>query len=157
MEKKIEKIKQEIKTQNHVYQAIAGLCLIALCVNSSGMLTSAYTDPHAANFVQGFITGIVIFTEFYVFLQFRKNVRVSKDEAQLKRLYNEQHDERTQQIHALAGQKSMQIVSILSIAAGLVVCYFSLEAFLGMLGIVILMGIVKKCCTVYYNRMYTGE
>ena len=39
-------------------------------------------------------------------------------------------------IEALASQKSVQIALILAVAAGFIVCYFSLEAFLGMLGVV---------------------
>ena len=84
-----------------------------------------------------------------------QNSKALKDEALLKRLYNERHDERAQQIEALASQKSVQIALILAVAAGFIVCYFSLEAFLGMLGVVILTGVVRKCCKIYYTRTYT--
>ena len=148
MEKKMEKMKKEIKTQNRFYLIIAALFLIAQCTNTSGVLTSAYTNPHSAEFVHGFVLGLVI-------LQFCKNSKALKDEALLKRLYNERHDERAQQIEALASQKSVQIALILAVAAGFIVCYFSLEAFLGMLGVVILTGVVRKCCKIYYTRTYT--
>lgn len=45
MEKKMEKMKKEIKTQNRFYLIIAALFLIAQCTNTSGVLTSAYTNP----------------------------------------------------------------------------------------------------------------
>ena len=157
MEKKIEKMKREIKTQNNFYLILAALFLIALGANTSGVLTSAYTDARAADFVHGFLLGLLIVVEIFVIAQLAKNYRALKDESQLKRLYNERHDERAQQIEALAGQKSVQIALILAVAAGVVVCYFSLEAFLGMLGVVILTGIVKKCCKVYFTHTYTGE
>lgn len=51
MEKKMEKMKKEIKTQNRFYLIIAALFLIAQCTNTSGVLTSAYTNPHSAEFV----------------------------------------------------------------------------------------------------------
>ena len=41
MEKKMEKMKKEIKTQNRFYLIIAALFLIAQCTNTSGVLTSA--------------------------------------------------------------------------------------------------------------------
>lgn len=157
MEKRIEKMKNEIKTQNRFYQTLAALFLIALCADTSGVLTSTYTDARAADFVHGFLLGLLIVVELFVIAQLAKNYRALKDEAQLKRLYNERHDERAQQIEALAGQKSIQIALILAIVAGLVVCYFSLEAFLGILGVVILTGIVKLCCKAYFTRTYTGE
>ena len=47
MEKKMEKMKNEIKTQNRFYLIIAALFLIAQCTNTSGVLTSAYTNPHS--------------------------------------------------------------------------------------------------------------
>ena len=131
MEKKMEKMKKEIKTQNRFYLIIAALFLIAQCTNTSGVLTSAYTNPHSAEFVHGFVLGLVIVVEIFVILQFCKNSK------------------------ALASQKSVQIALILAVAAGFIVCYFSLEAFLGMLGVVILTGVVRKCCKIYYTRTYT--
>ena len=116
MEKKMEKMKKEIKTQNRFYLIIAALFLIAQCTNTSGVLTSAYTNPHSAEFVHGFVLGLVIVVEIFVILQ---------------------------------------IALILAVAAGFIVCYFSLEAFLGMLGVVILTGVVRKCCKIYYTRTYT--
>lgn len=114
MEKKMEKMKKEIKTQNRFYLIIAALFLIAQCTNTSGVLTSAYTNPHSAEFVHGFVLGLVIVVEIFVILQFCKNSKALKDEALLKRLYNERHDERAQQIEALASQKSVQIALILA-------------------------------------------
>ena len=38
MEKKMEKMKKEIKTQNRFYLIIAALLLIAQCTNTSGVL-----------------------------------------------------------------------------------------------------------------------
>ena len=88
MEKKMEKMKKEIKTQNRFYLIIAALFLIAQCTNTSGVLTSAYTNPHSAEFVHGFVLGLVIVVEIFVILQFCKNSKALKDEALLKRLMN---------------------------------------------------------------------
>ena len=51
MEKKMEKMKKEIKTQNRFYLIIAALFLIAQCTNTSGVLTSAYTNSAECGFV----------------------------------------------------------------------------------------------------------
>ena len=91
------------------------------------------------------------------FYKIVKNHSVLKDETALARLYNELHDERALQIRALSGQKGLQITMVAALAVGLVVSFFSLEAFLGILGVVMLAGIVEKCCLAYYNRTYTGE
>lgn len=78
----------------------------------------------------GFVLGLVIVVEIFVILQFCKNSKALKDEALLKRLYNERHDERAQQIEALASQKSVQIALILAVAAGFIVCYLAWKPFL---------------------------
>lgn len=157
MEKKIMKMKQEIAEQNRFYGALAVLGLIAVCAMSSGVITSRYSDLHAAEFVHGFIVGIVIVIEILSLYKIVKNHSVLKDETALARLYNELHDERALQIRALSGQKGLQITMVAALAVGLVVSFFSLEAFLGILGVVMLAGIVEKCCLAYYNRTYTGE
>lgn len=139
MEKKIMKMKQEIAEQNRFYGALAVLGLIAVCAMSSGVITSRYSDLHAAEFVHGFIVGIVIVIEILSLYKIVKNRSVLKDE------------------NALSGQKGLQITMVAALAVGLVVSFFSLEAFLGILGVVMLAGIVEKCCLAYYNRTYTGE
>lgn len=157
MDKKINKMKTEIKQQNNFYIAVTALCLIALGTDLSGILTSAYSDPHAANFVNGFILGLFIVVEVFVIMKFVKNQKALKDEATLKRLYTEYHDERSQQINAMAGQKSLEATILVAVAAGLIVCYFSLEAFLGMLAVVFVAGATRKFYKVYYNRTYSAE
>lgn len=157
MEKKIMKMKQEIADQNRFYGAVAVLGLIAVCAMSSGVITSRYTDIHAAEFVHGFIVGIVIVIEILCLFKIIKNRSILKDEAALTRLYNELHDERALQIKALSGQKGLQITMLVALAVGLIVSFFSLEAFLGILGVVLIAGVIKKCCLAYYNRTYTGE
>lgn len=72
------KNEKEIKTQNRFYLIIAALFLIAQCTNTSGVLTSAYTNPHSAEFVHGFVLGLVIVVEIFVILQFCKTAKRSK-------------------------------------------------------------------------------
>ena len=157
MEKKIMKMKQEIAEQNRFYGAFAGLGLIVICAMSSGVITSRYSDPHAAEFIHGFIVGIVIVFEILSLFKLTKNRSALKDETVLTRLYNELHDERALQIKALSDQKGLQITMLAALAVGFVVSFFSLEAFLGILGVVLIAGVVRKCCLAYYNRTYTGE
>ena len=157
MEKKIEKMKKEMNGQIRFYSALSLLGLFTVCLLSSGTLTALYTDSHIADFVHGFLIGLIIVVEVYSILQISKNMHALKDETTLKRLYHKLHDERTQQIEALSGQKSLQATILLSIVAGILVCRFSFEAFLGMLGVVFIAGITRKCYKIYYNHTYTGE
>lgn len=155
--KQIDKMKTEIKQQNNFYMAVTALCLIALGTNLSGVLTSAYSNPHAASFVHGFILGLFIVVEAFVIMKFVKNQKALKDETMLRRLYNEHHDERSQQIEALAGQKGLEATILITVALGLIVCYFSLEAFLGMLAVIFVAGATRKFYKMYYNKTYSAE
>ncbi len=157
MEKKIERIKKEIKHQNRLYLATTVVGLVAIAADLSGFLTSAYTNPDAASFVQGFLVGLLAVVEVFSVIRFVKNCKALKDETALRRLYNKCHDERELHIESLAARKGLEITSLFSVIAGLVVCYFSFEAFLGMIAVVIIAGAARKCSKVYYNRTYTGE
>ena len=152
LDKKIERIKKEIKHQNRLYIATALVGLAAIAVDLSGFPASAYTNPDAASFVQGFLIGL-----FASVIKLVKNCKALGNETTLRRLYNKYHDERELHIESLAARKGLEIATLVSVLAGLVVCYFSFEAFLGMLAVVIIAGAARECSKAYYNRTYTGE
>ena len=144
MDKKIERIKKEIKHQNRLYIATALVGLAAIAVDLSGFPASAYTNPDAASFVQGFLIGLFAAVEVFSVIKLLKNCKKC-------------HDERELHIESLAARKGLEIATLVSVLAGLVVCYFSFEAFLGMLAVVIIAGAARECSKAYYNRTYTGE
>ena len=154
MDKKIERIKKEIKHQNRLYIATALVGLAAIAVDLSGFPASAYTNPDAASFVQGFLIGLFAAVEVFSVIKLVKNCKALGNETTLRRLY---HDERELHIESLAAHKGLEIATLVSVLAGLVVCYFSFEAFLGMLAVVIIAGAARECSKAYYNRTYTGE
>ena len=148
MDKKIERIKKEIKHQNRLYIATALVGLAAIAVDLSGFPASAYTNPDAASFVQGFLIGLFAAVEVFSVIKLLKNCKALGNETTLRR---ELH------IESLAARKGLEIATLVSVLAGLVVCYFSFEAFLGMLAVVIIAGAARECSKAYYNRTYTGE
>ena len=157
LDKKIERIKKEIKHRNRLYLATALVGRAAIAVDLSGFPASAYTNPDAASFVQGFLIGLFAAVEVFSVIKLVKNCKALGDETTLRRLYNKYHDERELHIESLAARKGLEIATLVSVLAGLVVCYFSFEAFLGMLAVVIIAGAARECSKAYYNRTYTGE
>ena len=100
MEKKMEKMRNEIVGQNKFYGAIAALGIAMIGMMSSGMIDNAYSlNEHSGDFMHGFVLGIVLVMEFYAVFGIGKNF---KDEKKLARLYNELHDERSEQIEAIS-------------------------------------------------------
>lgn len=157
MEKKLMKMKKEIQEQNKFYLMLALLGLFAIILLNSGHVAPQYSDPHTADFVHGFVVGLVIVLEVFSLLNIAKNLDALKDETKLRRLYNENHDERTEQIAAIAGQKGLKLATIITLIAALVVSYFSLEAFIAMLACIIIFSATVKICRLYYTRTYTGK
>ena len=158
MEKKMEKMRNEIVGQNKVYGAIAALGIAMVGMMSSGMVDSAYSlNEHSGEFMHGFVLGMVLVMEFYAVSGIGRNLKALKDEKKLARLYNELHDERSEQIEAISSKTGMQIAMILTLAAAIIVSPYSFEAFLAMLVAIVIAGITRKCCKMYYFRNYTGK
>ena len=88
LDKKIERIKKEIKHQNRLYLATALVGLAAIAVDLSGFPASAYTNPDAASFVQGFLIGLFAAVEVFSVIKLVKNCKALGDETTLRRLYN---------------------------------------------------------------------
>ena len=64
MEKKMERMKNEIVGQNKFYGAIAALGIAMVGMMSSGMVDSAYSlNEHYREFMHGFVLGIVLVME----------------------------------------------------------------------------------------------
>lgn len=158
MEKKMERMKNEIVGQNKFYGVIAALGIAMIGMMSSGMIDNAYSlNEHSGDFMHGFVMGIVLVMEFYAVSGIGKNLKALKDEKKLTRLYNELHDERREQIEAISSKTGMQIAMILTLAAAIIVSPYSFEAFLAMLVAIVIAGITRKCCKMYYFRNYTGK
>lgn len=151
-------MRNEIVGQNKFYGAIAALGIAMVGMMSSGMIDNAYSlNEHSGDFMHGFVLGIVLVMEFYAVSGIGKNLKALKDEKKLARLYNELHDERSEQIEAISSKTGMQIAMILTLAAAIIVSPYSFEAFLAMLVAIVIAGITRKCCKMYYFRNYTGK
>lgn len=157
MEKRLEKMKEEITKSNRFYEGLAVIGIAAETASASGRLTAHYQDANMANFLQGFILGLVIVMEVLAISKMAKNRAALKDDMKLKRLYNEMHDERVVQIEAMAGRTGIKAAMLLTLVAAFIVSYFSMEAFLAMVGVIILSGVVMKVCRLYYGKTYTGK
>ena len=88
MEKKMEKMRNEIVGQNKFYGAIAALGIAMVGMMSSGMIDNAYSlNEHSGDFMHGFVLGIVLVMEFYAVSGIGKNLKALKREVSRSRQF----------------------------------------------------------------------
>ncbi|WP_026497006.1 hypothetical protein [Butyrivibrio sp. WCD3002] len=158
MDKRVEKMRETITNRN---KALLGLiCLtnaFGLIMRRDSVVALAKTQAQG-DFVQGFVTGVVIAMDLLLVALLVKNYAALKDEKKLARLYNEMNDEREIKIEALAGKAALKFGTVLAALLSIVVAVFvSTEAALSIIGALSIMAVIKVISRVYYTRTYTGE
>lgn len=152
MEKKLEIMKKEITNKNTIYMSLITMASAVLVLNNSGAISKHYANLAHADFIEGFILGLIASIDLVCVFQLLKNMAALKDEKQLMRLYNEMNDERNKQIQAIAGANAVKMSMVLLIAAALVVSFFSFEAFIALVVAVLAIGILYKGLVFHYKR-----
>ncbi|WP_035792919.1 hypothetical protein [Butyrivibrio sp. AE3006] len=158
MDKRVEKMRETITNRN---KALLGMiCLtnaFGLIMRRDSVVALAKTQAQG-DFVQGFVTGVVIAMDLLLVALLVKNYAALKDEKKLARLYNEMNDEREIKIEALAGKAALKFGTVLAALLSIVVAVFvSTEAALSIIGALSIMAVIKVISRVYYTRTYTGE
>lgn len=158
MDKRVEKMRETITNRN---KALLGLiCLtnaFGLIMRRDSVVALAKTQAQG-DFVQGFVTGVVIAMDLLLVALLVKNYAALKDEKKLARLYNEMNDEREIKIEALAGKAALKFGTVLAALLSIVVAVFvSAEAALSIIAALSIMAVIKVISRVYYTRTYTGE
>jgi len=141
----MEKYRQEIQNQIRGGAIIIALT-IALFSTLHVFLYPKLTNPATLKlilYLEGLIMGVVFVLIIQIFIR-RKAL---KDETSLRKLYNEEHDERTQLIRQKAGEPLMAITGAIIMTAGAVSAYFHPIVSYTLMGaglFVILVGIMVK-------------
>lgn len=157
MDKKIEKMREELKHRN--LAALAAVLLssaLVTIVRRPSIAALAANQAHL-DFMQGFVTGMGIALDIVFLFVIAKNNAAMKDEKKLTRLYNEIHDERMMKIEALAGKAAIKISAISMVFLALIASFRSVECAIAILAALSVMAVIKVACRLYYTRTYTGE
>jgi hypothetical protein len=146
----MENYRKKLKNQNTL---LIFIILAASCLGILGrhVQNSGLTSP-ADDFRQGFVLGLTIASELCALILLVRNTRALGDEQKLKALYIKENDERSREIWNLAGANAywFNVVGLLlaAIAAG----YFSMTAFVSILGCLVFMCLVRLGLKVYYGK-----
>jgi ABC-type multidrug transport system permease subunit len=154
--KKMNQMRESIKKQNLVYIGIILLSVALLFVSQRPSITAMYSASNYADFMQGFVCGMVIVLLIISVYHLAKYSNALKDEKKLARIYNEMHDERICHIESLSGKFTVKFAAIFLLFA-IVVSFFSFEAAIAIMATLFILAIAKILSMVYYTRTYTGE
>ena len=114
----------------------------------------ARTNGPISDMINGFQVGIFIGLELSMLNFSAKYRKALKTEDELKKLYIEEHDERTKLIRNKIGgvgfNFSLGAIATATIMAG----FLNQMVFITLLGVLCFMAIVKGCLKVYYRRKF---
>lgn len=156
MEKKLERMRKEVRGRMWQTLVITVVLVALLIVVCSGVIPMRNGDQRAADFLAGFQMGLLLaitVAEVYYLMRY---VTALSDDKKLKTLYYEEHDERKLYIEQISGQKSQHITIVILIVAAVLVGYYSIEAFVALVAAVAVTGLVGIGVKIYYEKTVTG-
>ena len=102
---------------------------------------------------------LMVLLALCVFALYRKVrcQRALRDDAAVRRLYYQEHDERTRYIAQQVGRSSMAVNTVLLVVAAVIAGYFSVTVFVTLLAVAAVQGLVQLLLKGLCARRYTGE
>lgn len=83
--------------------------------------------------------------------------RALRDDAAVRRLYYQEHDERTRYIAQQVGRSSMAVNTVLLVVAAVIAGYFSVTVFVTLLAVAAVQWVWYSAAEGPVCRRYTGE
>lgn len=156
MEKKMERMRKEIKGRLMQARAAVACLVILLGVLVSGVLPTHSGNENIADYMEGFQLGVLIGVLLVVLLTLVRYEQALRNDAKLKQVYYKENDERANYIALMAGKRGYNITIFILLIAGIVVGYFSAEAFIALTGAAVVSSLVQLGLKLYYCRTFSG-
>ena len=116
----LDEYRQKIRRRMNFFRA--GWLFYLLLVAATNLANERVTDHPAFAGLMGFMAGVLLVGVFSM-AKFHKAL---KDDTALRRLYNQEHDERMQAIRAMAGIPVTLFMGVALMGAGLVATFFNM-------------------------------
>ena len=142
----MELFRKKLKTRIFLLSAII-LAFVAILLYNQFGASEALKENLAFHFQTGFSAGGIL---VFVFLLAKYRTAL-KDEAKLRLLYNEEHDERMSVIRAKAGIPMVLILSMTLVLGGMVIGYFNETVFVVLIGVALFQLLVSLGVKLYYK------
>ena len=111
-------------------------------------------DSHWQARWRGFCTGASFGILALLVYGLVANLRALKNDKQLKKLFNKEHDERTQKICTAAHSSGTQIFLIFGLIAIIIAGYFSVTVSITIMACVLSLSLICVFLKLYYGRKY---
>ena len=155
----MENYREKLKINN----AIAAVCCLILAfVSALGFaaeaglveLTPAVEDSHWQSMWRGLMSGAAMGVLMLMLIGLIRGLRAMKDEKLLKKLYVQEHDERSIQIWTSARASAMQAFSLIGCVAFIVAGYFNATISLTIMACIAVNAFMGLGFKVYYSKKF---
>ena len=155
MEAKLDGMRRDLQKRLAQARGMAVCFALLLVAAVSGVIPTGVAGPSARDFISGFQVGLLL--ALCVFALYRK-VRCQRAlRDAVRRLYYQEHDERTRYIAQQVGRSSMAVNTVLLVVAAVIAGYFSVTVFVTLLAVAAVQGLVQLLLKGLCARRYTGE
>lgn len=142
----LDQYRSKIRRRMNAFRA--GWLFYLLLMASTRFAPAAVTEHPAYAGIMGFLAGGLLVGIFGM----AKFHRALKDEAALRRLYNQEHDERMQAIRAKAGIPVTLLMGVGLMTAGLVATFFDMTVALTLVAAGLVELLVTLALKAWYSR-----
>lgn len=157
MNKKMDKMKADIQNRIRQNGALAVCCTAYVGVIATGVIKVDLGNEAATDFVSGFQLSLLIALLIACLANLVKYQKASKDEKQLKRLYNEENDERMNYIYQRMGKSFTNVTTVIMIIATIISGYFNSIVFFTLLATNIVQLLIQCILKAYYTHSTSGQ
>ncbi|SDM98601.1 hypothetical protein [Acetanaerobacterium elongatum] len=145
----MEQFKKLLRTRIAV-NLFGGLFILACVIIGAVTVWPAATN--FSSFHLGFQVGLTTVVEFFLIWGSIKYLRVLGKEAELKKLYYEENDERTRAINEKTGGNVLNACSLIILTAGILAGYFNAVVFFTLVACCVFLSVTHKILYIYYSK-----
>ena len=153
----MKEYKDKLKVSQRIIAVAAVILMIfsiLFLLSEAGVvnITPVAGDSHWQSRWRGFVSGASMGIALLMLVSLIRISKALRNDAELKKMYIKDHDERQIQIWTAARATSMQIFLIGGMVAGIVAGYFNMTVSITMIACVFIHSLLGGVCKIYYSR-----
>lgn len=157
MEKKLNKMRKEIENCMKRTNGLLACTALFVCVSISGVIPVQLGSESQNDFVSGFQVGLLTAVMLLLLSGLVKYRKALKDDKLLKQLYYKENDERMCYVNQQVGKASMKVTMLVMVIATVIIGYFNFTAFITMIAVTLLQGLIQIALKCYYTNRVSGD
>lgn len=157
MEKRLEKMRGDIKRRLNFCRVFAACLVIAIGVSAAGILPVRLPNENQADYANGFQLGALTGVLAIVLMQLVKYQRALKDEKRMRQVYYAENDERMKYIRQRVGASAFKVSTVLILIVAVGASYFNFTIAMTLVAVVFVQSLVQVGMKFYFLKNYTGE